>query len=72
MNAMQSMYPWGGGQSSGYTPNPSGMSYYMPGQNNFAPMGLNQTPMPQSNPLTPYNIYGSNNLLFNNQKYPRQ
>ena len=68
---MQGMMPqYGQSQGSGYTPNPSVMSYYMPGQNNFAPMGLNQTPMPQSNPLTPYNVYGSNNLMFN-QQYPR-
>jgi len=72
MNALNAMNPYANaGGESGYTPNPSVMSYYMPGQNNFAPMGLNQTPMPQSQPLTPYNIYGSNNLLFNNQKYPR-
>ena len=72
MDGMQGMNPWAnaGGQGAGYTPNPSVMSYYMPGQNGFAPMGLNQPPIPQSQPLTPYNIYGSNNLLFN-QQYPR-
>jgi hypothetical protein len=72
-NTMQSMFPQYGGaaQGAGYTPNPSVMSYYMPGQNNFAPMGTSATAPQQGNPLTPYNAYGNNNLLFNNQLYPR-
>src|SRR5512133_2058896 len=58
LSTLQAMNPWAnimGNQGNGEASNPAVKSYYAPGQNNFAPMGLNQVPIPQSNPLTPYN-----------------